>query len=298
MRYPPFLRALLGRAPIAVNIDGKAKRNALITLDALFVPLERQEEITVEGLRLSLDVTQSAERLLFYMPDNVMRHFRRSNLGVLIDRAFTRAPGLFVDIGANLGLYSLLAQEHGAATLLFEPEPTHAAFLRRNAAHFGEVVEVALSDGCGTALLHVGDAQHSGASSLCAGTGEATAAIYSDSVEVEVATFDAVVAERGVDTGAIRLIKVDVEGNEASTLRGMTDYLARHDAAPIWCEVRGPASTRGADSYREATALTAPFGYRPFVADPDGVRPFQPERDVRQVFDLLFLVPDRHAYLL
>lgn len=296
MRYPHALRTLLGTLPLAVNIDGKAKANVLRGLDALFAPAERREVVEVEGERMSVDVAQSAERLLFYAPRNVLRHFRRSDLGGLIERVFGRETGRFVDIGANLGLYSFLARQHGADALLFEPEPAHADFLQRNRAHLGEIVEVALSDYNGTAAFHVGDVHHSGASSLRAPEGGGS--IYEATIEVEVQTFDAFVDEQNVDLGTIRLIKVDVEGNEAATLRGMQAYFSSDDAAPLWCEVRGPESGRGANSYREAIQMLEPHGYRPFVMRRGRVRPFEPERDVRQVFDLLFLVPERHTYLL
>lgn len=298
MRYPRALRDVLAHLPFAFNIDGKAKMNVLCVLDPLFHPAARAQRVEVAGASLAVDVAQSAERLLYYTPRNVIRHAQRSALYALIRRAFEHRDGIFVDVGANLGLYSLLARRHGAETLLFEPEPAHLDFLRRNAMYLGRVVPVALSDCCGTAAFHVGDAHHSGASSLCTTAGEGGGAIYESTVQVDVRTFDAFTAEQDVDLQAIRLIKVDVEGNEAQTLRGMQGYASRDDAAPLWCEVRGPESDRGADSYRDATAMLEPHGYRPFVMDGPTPRPFQPDRDVRRVFDLLFLVPERHAYLL
>lgn len=272
--------------------------NVLRVLDPLFRPTTRTQRVEAAGASLAVDVAQSAERLLYYAPRNVIRHAERSALYALIRRVFEHRDGIFVDVGANLGLYSLLARRHGAETVLFEPEPAHLAFLNRNARHLGQVVPVALSDRCGTAEFHVGDAHHSGASSLCTTEGEGGGAIYEATVQVEVRTFDASTAEQGVDLKAIRLIKVDVEGNEAQTLRGMQDYVSRNDAAPLWCEVRGPESDRGADSYREAIRMLEPHAYRPFVMDGDHLRPFKAERDMRRVFDLLFLVPERHAYLL
>src|SRR5690606_5486502 len=144
---------------------------------------------------------QSAERLLYYAPRNVLRHFRRSDLGGLIERVFSRETGLFVDIGANLGLYSFLARQHGADALLFEPEPAHAEFLKRNRAHFGEVVEVALSDYDGTAAFHVGDARHSGASSLR--DTDDGGSIYVTTINVQVERFDGWAARQRPDFDAV-----------------------------------------------------------------------------------------------
>lgn len=288
-------RRLLAHLPFGVDIDGKEKRNVLAVMDALCTIPTSDHQVEVLGVRLDLDPEQSAERLLLYVPENVVRHFVQSPLYTIIRRIFQHRSGVFLDIGANLGLYSLLARHHGADAVLFEPEPIHFDFLQRNAAPFGEVLPLALSDRCGTATFHVGDQQHTGASSLCEGDGDDT--IYRDAVEVEVSTFDAFAQDHALDLDRIALIKLDVEGHEAATLRGMADYLARPDAAPLWCEVRGPESGRGGDSYREALALLEPLGYRAFVVDRTRARVFEPERDVRQVFDLLFAVPDRHAHV-
>src|SRR5690606_14658736 len=142
---------------------------------------------------------------------------------------FSRGPGTFVDIGANLGLYSLLARQLGADALLFEPEPTHASLLQRDAVHVGTIAEFALGDCPGRAMLNVGDVRHSGASSLSSSAASGKDTIYAGAVEVDVHTFDAYAESAGVDLAAVRLIKVDVEGHEASTIRGMLGYLARPD---------------------------------------------------------------------
>jgi FkbM family methyltransferase len=294
MEYPGLLQRTLARLPVTVNIDGRAKMNALRILDSFFDPSGEMRQVEVADTSLEVDTSRSAERLLYYMPHNVLRHFTESALYSLIRRVFQKRSGTFIDVGANLGLYSLLARQLGAGTILFEPEPEHFSFLNRNAHCMGQIAPVALSDRCGKAAFYVGDPHHSGASSLCESRGE----IYDAMVEVDVTTFDAWVAQQNLSTGEIALVKVDVEGNEAATLRGMAGYFSRADAAPLWCEVRGPSSNRGADSYREAVALLDPFGYRPFVMNGETPQPFNSARDVRQVFDLLLLAPERHGYLL
>jgi hypothetical protein len=121
---------------------------------------------------------------------------------------------------------------------------------------------------------------------------------YIREVQVRVNTFDCVLADAAIASEAIELIKVDVEGHEQHTVKGMAEYLSRPDAAPLWCEVRGPASNRGGNTCQAVTRLLAQWGYQPFVADGGTLRAFTAtETPLPRVFDLLFLVPHRHAYL-
>lgn len=305
MRYPNIVRKAIGNVPIGLNIDGRRKRNALKILDALFSP-EGMRTLTVNGDDFTIDTENPNERIFYYAPDNLLRWVRRSALYSLMRQLLLRRGGIFVDIGANLGLYSYLAKKMGAKTLLFEPEPTHFAFLQRNAHHFHEISAVALSDSIGTATLHVGDLEHAGASSLVQVKGSQDQSPYASKVEVQAAPFDHVLANGFTDPSDISLVKIDVEGNEVRTVHGMKRYFARTDAAPIWCEVRGPASNRNGDSYKEVIDVAADYGYHPFVLNEMGsslrsnnpqIKEFRPKRSPPQVFDLLLIVPDRHSEL-
>lgn len=302
MQYPDSLRHFVGMIPFGLGIDGKRKQDMLRVFDIVFSPSGIQK-VRMLGDEWLVDTTEINERAVHYFAYNMLRYARRSPLYAVLNQVFSTTSGsVFVDVGANLGIYSMLARELGAQAILFEPEPDHAAWLTRNKALVGRVFPIALSNWSGSAPFYVGDARHSGASSLCNGTGQTINEIYGASVEVTVDTFDSFAASHDLDLDSIRLIKIDVEGNEVATLRGMASYLSRSDAAPVWCEVRGPESDRGRDSYLEAIAFVGQLGYRPYTVQSNTVqrqalRPFDPRRDIRQVFDLLFLSPERHASL-
>jgi FkbM family methyltransferase len=297
MNYPSFARDLIGSTGFHVNITGKRKELLLAACDRLFVDAQKSNDASVYigAQTLELNLANPAERLLYYAPHNLLRSYRNSDLHSVILRL--AAPGkLFVDIGANLGLYSFLAREAGFETLLFEPEPVHHSFLKRNASAFGATMDCALSDACGTFDFFVSGDTNPGSSSLVMPEGGWSHSEYENVVPVRVSTFDAILAELAIAPSSIGLIKIDVEGNEERTLRGMHRYLRTPDAAPIWCEVRGPSSGRGRNSAVSVSAFLSALGYRPYQFRKGLAVSLNVERDpLPQVFDVLFAVPQRHA---
>jgi FkbM family methyltransferase len=224
-----------------------------------------------------------SERALSYFYHNTLRYYVRSELGAYIAR-IARRGDTFVDIGANLGFYSLIARLNDMRAIAVEPEPAHADFLKRNEQIFGRVLEVALSDQPGALPLYY-DARHPGATSLVAAEG-----FVRGDKSVAVQTFSDVAA-RGEfgPSNRIRLIKVDVEGHEAATVRGLEAFLQVGHRPDIWCEVRGGASKRAPNTYVEVCQLLAKYGYD--AATDDGTPlPAAPHSMVanKHIFDLLF----------
>jgi FkbM family methyltransferase len=141
-------------------------------------------------------------------------------LGVLADAIDARlAAGgtfTFIDIGANVGLYSLFVAARGgdrARILAIEPQPGILDRLRFNlAANPGakvDVLPIALSDRDGVAEL-VLDADDSGGTHLDKRT--ATRGAGGRVVTVPCKTLVAALAEAGI--AAIDALKIDVEGAE------------------------------------------------------------------------------------
>jgi len=296
MRYPDQLRSLLGLLPMPVRIDGAGREVVLRAFDPVFHRAQDGQHVAlrVQDTTLDLDLDHANERLLQYAFHNVLATYDRTDLGKLIRRLIRGPEDVFMDIGANIGVYSLLARRCGGRALLFEPEPLHAALLQRNQAAFGKVYACALADFSGSAEFHIGKSSKPGTSSLVGGNPGSEA--YVASVQVPVRTLDEIAATDAIDAGQVKLIKVDVEGSEAQTIRGMQGFLSRAPDAAIWCEVRGPTSGRAKDSYREVTDLLARSGHVPYVVKRGKARPFDPARErLRRVFDLLFCRPGHAA---
>ncbi len=300
MNYPPLARACLGNAGFAVQITGRRCQVLLSICDRLFDAKQHDSgtSVRVGESSLHLNLANPSERLLYYAPYNLLHFYRRSPLFFIMEQ-LAGSPGLFVDIGANLGLYSLLARHLGYQTLLFEPEPVHYAFLSRNADVIGTPIDCALSDRPGTAEFFISDQSNPGSSSLVMPHTGGRPAPEKHAISVRLSTFDSILVERGLDPASIRLIKIDVEGNEERTVLGMRGYLARATSAPVWCEVRGPSSGRCRNSVAAVTQVFAEYGYQPFSFKNRKLVPYQVGRDsAPQVFDLLYAVPARHGEVL
>ena len=277
------VRRVTSMLPLDLAIAGR-KRNAIFkVLDPLLRGTTQDAFISTQWGQLGLDNSHPPERFLAYLFDNILRYYEKSELGRYIVRM--AEPGAtFIDIGANLGLYALVARRAGFDTIVVEPEPRHSAFLERNAHVFGQVLPMAFSD-CAGALPLYYEADNPGATSLFPSPsyirGEGT---------VPVRTFSEVAAGGDIgDLSKIRLVKIDVEGFETQVVAGMGDALRSGWRPHIWCEVRGDGSGRNGGSYRKVREDLAGFGYVAHELK-DGCDVALNEIDLarRSVFDLLF----------
>lgn len=148
-------------------------------------------------------------------------------------RAYLRPGDLFVDVGANVGVYSLWASETaGVDIIAFEPSSAAHARAVENVelnALGGRVnvVRKAVGGEQGEVRLTVGQ----GALNRVVGTSGGTE-------PVEQTTLD---AELG--TRQVAAIKVDVEGHELEVLRGGRESILRHRPAML-IEVNNPLGLR------------------------------------------------------
>jgi FkbM family methyltransferase len=156
----------------------------------------------------------------------------------LLAEVARRKPDLFLDIGANLGTYSLAVAMQGLCPRIcaFEPDPLNRAQLCANLFLNGlaervEVFPEAVSDAAGVATL---SAQRD-AGNLSTGQStlerhlEGTARV--EGIAVRTLTLDE--AFPGL-SGASVMVKMDIEGHEAAALRGMRRLAA---ANRVWLQV-------------------------------------------------------------
>lgn len=143
-----------------------------------------------------------------------------------------RPGGHALDVGANIGyMTSVMAARTtpGGKVTAFEPHPVIATRLRENVRQwtFGregcsiDVEQVALSDRPGIASLITGEAfdQNQGTARLS----DEARDPRSRALDVVTQTLDAVIES----DDEIQVMKIDVEGHEASVLRGATGAINR-----------------------------------------------------------------------
>jgi FkbM family methyltransferase len=138
-------------------------------------------------------------------------------------------PGdVVVDVGANLGIWSLLAAKRGGRVHAFEPVPAMAARLRQHVAMNGAeaivVNQLAVGAESGSLPFFAVPTGNTGASSL--------SSHRADSVELCV---DVIPLDSYIDRVDVR--KVDVEGAELLVFRGARRLLSSENAPIVFFEI-------------------------------------------------------------
>jgi FkbM family methyltransferase len=159
-------------------------------------------------------------------------------------------PSAFIDIGANIGLYScvLLRNASVPRAILFEPDRLNLIQLRANLLINGlldltEVHELALGDTSGYQFLVPGKID--GGFSRIVDSGESNDTHY----EVKVVRLDDVLALSGCKLA----IKIDVESYECKVLKGMERILR---------ENRCVVQIEAVETLDQVISIMADAGYR------------------------------------
>ncbi|MDB6007187.1 MAG: hypothetical protein JWR15_4174 [Prosthecobacter sp.] len=180
-----------------------------------------------------------------------------------------------IDIGANIGLYSVMMAKHlrGRKVVAIEPTPNALARLRRNiqtnAVHEQVIVfDGVASDKDGRAEIKtiVDKEEYSSMGGL---THAAVAGMRHEVLDVAAITIDTLAREHALDVG---FIKIDVEGMEHVVLQGMENVLKKHRPA-ILAELSNPLLNANGSSSQAVVQFMEERGYR--VTDPlhPGLRP-------------------------
>ncbi len=148
-------------------------------------------------------------------------------------------PGMtFVDVGANIGLYSVIASNAvgpNGRVIAVEPQPNLAAMVAQNAAFNSQyninVKNVALGERGGEAMLHQASTSNDGAATLQLCDGEKS---FGEPIVVTVETLSCLLQEYGVS--AVGGMKIDVEGAELAVLKGFAKELDKGPPEFIFVE--------------------------------------------------------------
>jgi FkbM family methyltransferase len=133
-----------------------------------------------------------------------------------------------MDVGAHVGLFSLLAARQGARVLALEPNPATAEILRENLRLNGfsdaQVRSVAAGERDGVGVLEVPEI-YDGRASIVPGWASGAEGTPFRRIEVPIRTIDQEFSGSGFDR--IDWLLIDVEGSELQALRGARKTLDR-----------------------------------------------------------------------
>jgi FkbM family methyltransferase len=188
--------------------------------------------------------------------------------------AFLQPGDIFVDVGANIGLFTLIAAQcvsPAGRVFSFEPNPSTFQRLSENVrmSNFANVslYQSALSDQIALFNLVVESDDSLGTLAY-----SENKQVYSDQlnnckiIEVNTITWDDFAQKHNL-VGKVTLMKIDVEGWEAHVLDGAVEMLARPDAPVLHIEFNDKAAQLAGWSCLELYTTLQRLGYQIFRYD-------------------------------
>lgn len=188
--------------------------------------------------------------------------YEPTELAIVLDAL---PPGAtFVDIGANIGCYTLPAARRvgpGGRVLAIEAAPSILPYLENNVSNNGlrnvEIVATAVGEREGRVAFHEAPANSFGMGSIAPQFGALA-------VQVRITRLDSILKDRHMPD--VHVIKVDVEGFELNVFRGAEETLRTQRPLVLfefldWAEDRAGIGQVGA-----AQDLLLEWGYRLWTA--------------------------------
>jgi len=176
----------------------------------------------------------------------------------------------FIDIGANMGLYSIFASKivgEGGKVLAFEPSKRECSRfkenLRLNNMKNIFLSEIALSDKKVDRELLIADEEHSGHNTL--GSFIYPETNLRETVKIKTDTLDALIKKKKLSS--VNVIKIDTEGHEYSVLNGALETLQRFKPT-LLVEIEEKSLQVQGSSKVQIADLLSSLGYKIYCLDP------------------------------
>lgn len=187
--------------------------------------------------------------------------FEEKEIGFFSKKLLSEEKPLIIDVGANIGLHSIIWGKlmPGCKIYAFEPSPDTSEVLERNIRRnflSGNIVLIpkAVSDREGTATFYQCD--DNAYSSLK----DTKRKSIINTVQVPVTTVDRFIEEQGIKN--ISLIKIDVEGFEKEVVSGALDTMKKFKP-DLFVEIFGGDSSN--EDPEGTVELIASCGYKPYI---------------------------------
>lgn len=179
--------------------------------------------ISVKGVRLELHLDDWIQAHMYFL-----NHYEQEETDLVLQKL--PEGGIFIDIGANVGFYSLFAAKKvgkSGKVLSFEPFPLNVQRLKRNITlnNFSQIKVVPMAIGNNSGKLDLYYSEHDQNLGTVSGFGNTT----SHSVTVDLIRLDDYIEKHTPER--IDVIKIDIEGAEYDALLGMKQTLAKFKPA-------------------------------------------------------------------
>lgn len=249
---------------------GKGKVRLLTAIWKPLTPPPYIREAQIEGtpIRMQCDLSKFVQRHIYFFG-----HFEKADCANWMKAA--RYANTIFDVGANVGLYSLLAAHVNPASTIyaFEPTPSIQVELEAN-LRLNNVTTVQIEG------LGVGERTSSGYLQSSAGpSGDNDGANFvtvaprgAGDQPISLVSLDDFCQERGIDQ--IDLLKMDIEGGEYAALMGATRLLQRKAIRVLFIELlERVAIPQGGHSTVEVKQLLHQYGYQIYKIEGDAAIP-------------------------
>lgn len=200
------------------------------------------------NVRMNLNITQKTQLLIA-----VSKVYELSVTNYVYKRL--KEGEMFIDIGANVGYYTLLAAnivKKQGKVISFEPEDNNLNLLKQNISlnNFNNIVleNLALSSDSGLAILNINPVNEGGHSMLDLGEYSDDEGVWSiekiskklenfkNDQTVKTVSLDSYIHKHNINLDRNSIVKIDVEGLEEKVLLGMKDII-KSIKPVIICEV-------------------------------------------------------------
>ena len=253
----------------SLEFSGKARVVAFVG------PTAEELIVACDGIRYKLTLNDDIQRAIYF---NAYEPEVHQVLSVLPTNA------LCLDIGANIGFYSLHFAKYGTVHA-FECDPANFQRLNENIRLNGfENVyahELAVSDKKETLTFYQSGASHSGWGSL---------ARFDDIAEFQI-TVNSTTLDNFLRTHSIEgvdLLKVDIEGAEFELLEGAQESLRNQVFKYILIEFNGARLAQRGRTFEMFDVLFSSYGYSPVLLNLDLYERMKSGMDIHLCVNFLY----------
>lgn len=188
-------------------------------------------------------------------------------VGISLVRLFKeqKSKGVFLDIGASTGMYTVLALQAGMQVVAVEPDEQSFSILSQNTAlnrkYRGQanLLQVALDQASGETILYGGGFKEACPSLVSTDNQQRQA-------KVSTRTLDDLVAGEFIEQPTV--VKIDVEGAEGRVLIGGCNTLSDSRIKDLFVEIHPRFLPLFGSLAEEVWSMILGFGYKPIAVVP------------------------------